>query len=121
MAPVLLLRQRSFHCCTLRSSAASPSPYRPRLKLSPPRLLTAVVTNTRSPHTIGLEWARPGVGLFQAMLAPLETFQVAGKLFPSATPAAPGPRNDGQFCAAAVEARRSAPTRVRSEEHTSEL
>jgi hypothetical protein len=63
-------------------------------------LLTAVDTNTRSPHTIGLDTATPGTGVFQRTFSPLAAFHLTavGSL-PSATPEAAGPRNDGQFCA----------------------
>src|SRR5215471_18024754 len=95
------------------SYAASPSPYNPRLKVSPPRLLTAVVTNTRSPHTIGLECASPGILDFHAMLVPRVTSQFTGNFWPSATPDADGPRNCGQFCAAGGNASRNGINRAR--------
>src|SRR5713101_2780092 len=62
-------------------------------------LLTAVDTNTRSPHTIGLETATPGTGVFQTTFSPVAAFHFTGVGVPSATPDADGPRNDGQFCA----------------------
>ena len=62
-------------------------------------LLTAVDTNTRSPHTMGLETARPAIGVFHSTFWLVATFQVTGVGEPSATPDAWGPRNDGQFCA----------------------
>ena len=58
----------------------------------------------RSPQTIGLEWARPGIGVFQATFVDDATSHDAGGVPPSATPLASGPRNDGQFCACAGEA-----------------
>src|ERR1035437_4783127 len=61
----------------------------------------------RSPQTMGLEWARPGTGVFQPMLAPVLTFHVNGRFWRSAAPEAPGPRNAGQFCASAEKARRN--------------
>src|SRR6266536_6622588 len=63
-------------------------------------LLTAVETKTRSPQTIGLETATPGTGVFHRMFSPVAAFHLmAVGSFPSATPDAAGPRNDGQFCA----------------------
>src|SRR5882672_12854214 len=62
-------------------------------------LLTAVETNTRSPHTIGLDTATPGTGVFQRTFSPVAAFHFTRVGAPSATPDAPGPRNDGQFCA----------------------
>jgi hypothetical protein len=56
---------------------------------------------------MGLEWARPGTGVFQPMLAPVLTFHVNGRFWRSAAPEAPGPRNAGQFCASAEKARRN--------------
>ena len=68
----------------------------PGLKVVSPLSLTAVVTNNRSPQITGLEWARPGMRVFQRIFSPVSPFQDAGKLWPSATPEADGPRNDGQ-------------------------
>ena len=53
-------------------------------------LLTAVDTNTRSPQTIGLETATPGIGVFQRTFSLAGAFQVTGVGLPSATPAAFG-------------------------------
>ena len=39
---------------------------------------TALVTKTRSPQTTGLEWPRPGIGVFQATFVPAVTSQVSG-------------------------------------------
>ena len=39
------------------------------------------------------------------MLLPSATLHFTGGFCPSATPDAPGPRNEGQFCAAAAAAR----------------
>src|SRR6185295_1813673 len=61
--------------------------------------LTAVVTKMRSPQIIGLEWPRPGMGVFHKMLIDFSTSQAVGGLLPSPTPAPFGPRKDGQFCA----------------------
>src|SRR5438270_10193444 len=104
--PDLRSRQISFHCCTLRSSDAVPSPYSPRLNEAPTRLLTAVVMNTLSCQTIGLECASPGMGCFQRMFVPCAGFQITGRFCSSATPDADGPRNEGQFTVAAVNASR---------------
>jgi len=52
-------------------------------------VLMAVVTNTKSPQTTGLEWPRPGISVFQ------RTFSVALQrtgASPGATPSADGPR-----------------------------
>src|SRR5262249_20161494 len=67
-------------------------------------LLTAVETNTRSPQTIGLDTATPATGVLQSTFSPLVTLHFTGIGEPSATPEAPGPRNDGQFCAESVAA-----------------
>ena len=80
-----------------RSSEASPSPYRPGRKVAFGRLLIALVTKMRSPQTIGLECARPGIGVRQRMFSPVLTFQVSGSPCCSAMPDACGPRNDGQL------------------------
>src|SRR5688572_15004474 len=77
----------------------------------------AVVTNTRSPQTMGLEWARPGNRVFQAMFLPSAADQVSGRRVPSATPEAPGPRNWGQWEPAAFPSA-SAPTATTSESIT---
>src|SRR5216683_6392044 len=62
-------------------------------------LLTAVDKNTRSLHTIGLDTATPGTGVFQRMFSPVAAFHFTAVGVPSATPDADGPRNDGQFWA----------------------
>jgi len=57
-------------------------------------LLTAVETKRRSPATIGLDTARPGIGVFHSTLLPSGTFhEVATEAVPWATPDACGPRN----------------------------
>src|SRR5262249_49093222 len=61
----------------------------------------AVVTNTLLPHTIGLALARPGIGVFQRIFAPVLMSHVVGGGAPGATPDPPGPRNDGHSRAAA--------------------
>jgi hypothetical protein len=58
--------------------------------------LIDVDTNTVSPHTMGLERPRPGIGVFQRTFSPVAAFQVAGSDAPSTTPAAAMPRNCGQ-------------------------
>ena len=62
-------------------------------------LLTAVETNTRSPQTMGLETATPGIGVFQSTFSLADAFHVTGVGLPSATPAALAPRKDGHCCA----------------------
>ncbi len=90
---------RSYACtiqrCVDRSLEASPSPYRPRLNVASAWLLTALVTRTRLPQTIGLECARPGTRAFQRTCCPRAASHAAGNCWSAATPAAPGPRNDG--------------------------
>jgi hypothetical protein len=49
------------------------------LKVTPARLLIALVTKIRSPQTIGLECARPGTGVFQRTFAPLTPFHESGR------------------------------------------
>ena len=41
-------------------------------------LLTAVETNTRSPQTMGLDTAIPGMGVFQSTLSPDVAFHFTG-------------------------------------------
>ena len=41
-------------------------------------LLTAVETNTRSPQTMGLETAIPGIGVFHSTLSPDCPFHFTG-------------------------------------------
>src|SRR5437667_11857925 len=53
------------------------------------------------PHTTGLECASPGIAGFQRVLTDLSASHVIAAGRPSTTPAAPGPRNCGQFCAPA--------------------
>src|SRR6478672_12178305 len=50
---------------------------------------------------MGLECDSPAMGAFHAILVPLPISQVTGSFWPSAAPEASGPRNEGQFCAAA--------------------
>ena len=75
-------------------------------------LPTAVDTNTRSPHTIGLDTATPATGVFQRMFSPVAAFHFTAVGDPSATPEADGPRNDGQFCA-----QRRAPAAIQATLH----
>src|SRR5438132_8938341 len=65
----------------------------------------AVVTKTLSPQTTGQECASPGIVVFQRTFVPLVASQLVGVVFPSATPVALAPRNDGQFWARTVAAR----------------
>ena len=52
----------------------------------------------RSPHIMGLECARPGMGIFQSTFPVLSMSHLTGAAKPSATPLPWAPRNDGQFC-----------------------
>ncbi len=61
------------------------------------RLLIADVTKTRFPHTMGLECARPGTLVFQAMFWPLGPSHLSGSRIDGALPAANAPRNEGQL------------------------
>src|SRR5690349_24273866 len=104
MRPVFLSRQYTRQLCLDASLAAAAVSVRPCSNCGLASLLMAVVTKTRSPHTTGLECARPGIGVFHAMLADFSTSQVTGGFIPSATPDACVPRNDGQFCPIAADA-----------------
>src|SRR5688572_24102639 len=86
-----------FHSCGERSSTGFTSPYSPVFMLLLPALLTAVVVNTRLPHTIGLEVATPGIGVFHLMFLPVATSQSVTARWPSPLPALPSPRNDDQL------------------------
>jgi hypothetical protein len=55
--------------------------------------LIAVVTKTKSPHTMGLEFPRPGMSVFQRTFS--VALQVTGAS-PTAIPSATGPRQYGQ-------------------------
>lgn len=91
--PVLRRIASSVHFHTTESSVTA----RPEVSSASaafPDVGTAVVTKTRSPETIGLEWARPGRGRRQRMLRAGLALQRTGG-FPAATPRAPGPRNEG--------------------------
>src|SRR5436190_20996944 len=57
----------------------------------------AVVANTRLPHTIGLELATPGIGVFHLMFLPVAASHSVTACCPSPLPALPSPRNDGQL------------------------
>src|SRR5690349_4329015 len=54
----------------------------------------------RLPQTIGLEWARPGIGVCHRIFSPVLAFHWSGRFCPSAIPDAFGPRNDGHAPAA---------------------
>src|SRR5437763_8296704 len=91
----------TFHACCGSFLTGSTSPKRP-YRVSSLTLFTAVVTNTLSPQTTGLECESPGIGVFQRTLSDVEVSHFTGLLGPSATPVAFGPRNCGQFCACAA-------------------
>ena len=55
-----------------------------------------VATKMVSPQTTGLEWPRPGIGVFQRTAWFLPTSQVTGAGWRSSIPAARMPRNCGQ-------------------------
>src|SRR5258708_28275462 len=63
----------------------------------------------RSPHTMVLEIARPGIGVFHATLIDLATSQIVG-VAPCPTPPAAAPRNAGQFSACAPAPKRTSET-----------
>ena len=73
------------------------SPYSPTLSSGFSWPLTALVTKIRLPHTTGLECPRPGIGVFHFTFSRVSAFHRVGAGWPSATPLAFGPRNDGQF------------------------
>src|SRR5215813_13693585 len=75
-------------------------------------LPTAVDTNTRSPHTIGLDTLTPATGVDHRMFCPVFTSHLIAVAAPSPTPDAFGPRNDGQFCADSVVVARRAAARA---------
>src|SRR5438876_9203024 len=60
----------------------------------------ALVTKIRFPHTMGLEWPRPGMGVFHRTFFPFSTSHAVGVAYPSAIPLALGPRKEGQFALA---------------------
>src|SRR5262245_32498974 len=63
-------------------------------------LLIEVVRNTRSPHTTGLECARPGIGVDHAtFFDAARSHDTGGVAVAAATPDEPTPRNDGHCCA----------------------
>src|SRR6185369_18075738 len=84
--------------CFGSSLTGATSPKRPYRVSSLP-VVTAVVTNTLFPQTTGLEWANPGISVFQRTLVFFGTSHLTTAGLPSTTPVAPGPRNWGQFCA----------------------
>ena len=97
--PVALSSAKSCQVCFDTSLIGSTSPYWPVRMPCFGSLLTAVETNTRSPHTIGLDTATPSTGVFHATFWPAGAFHFTAVGLPSAVPAALAPRNDGQFCA----------------------
>src|SRR5687767_5915702 len=72
------------------------SPYNPGLIPASALPLIAVVRQTRSPQTTGLESPRPGSAVFHCTFVLPATFQVLAVGRPSATPLAAIPRNWGQ-------------------------
>src|SRR5215471_10035977 len=91
ISPDFLFRQYSFHCCGSLSSADSGSPYSPTFNGEVLRSLTAVVTKRRSCQIIGLEWPKPGIGVFQRTFSDFSTSQTVAVLAPGAMPVASGP------------------------------
>ena len=73
------------------------SPYRP-VRNDVSSSLAAVTTMTRSPQTMGLDVASPGIGVFQLTFVPVATSHSVTTPWPSATPAALAPRNAGHGC-----------------------
>src|SRR5688572_23910729 len=55
----------------------------------------------RLPHTIGLDVPRPGTATFHLMFFPVVTSHSPSTPWPSPTPAAFAPRNEGQLIGAA--------------------
>src|SRR6185295_6152189 len=51
----------------------------------------------RFAHTMGLELAMPGTGVFHLMFLPLATSHSVTACWPSPLPFVPSPRNDGQL------------------------
>jgi hypothetical protein len=76
--PSLASKQSSRHEIGGLSAARSMPPLSPSTSLGS-SAGTAVVTNTRSPHTIGLEWPTPGTSAFQRTLRPAVTSQSPGR------------------------------------------
>src|SRR5947207_872555 len=109
--PVFLSRQITFHSYSTFSSTGAMSPYSPTFSPCLSFSDTAVVTKTRSCHTIGLECASPAIVVFHLMFFPLAASHDSGVANPSDNPDAPGPRNDGHFTPPAP-ATRAAPTTI---------
>src|SRR5262245_9098715 len=63
-----------------------------------------VVRKIRLPETIGDEWPRPGIAIFQRTF--LESLHSSGRSFSAEIAAAPGPRHCGQSPARAKATRR---------------
>ena len=66
-----------------------------------PSTLTADVTKSVEPHTMGDDHARPGIVAIHATF--FVSDQRIGGVAVSETPELPGPRNCGQFSAEAME------------------
>src|SRR6185369_870562 len=73
---------------------------------------TAVVRNTRLPHTIGDECERPSIATFHLMF--FVGLHSAGRFFSVETPEPSGPRHPGQFPAAALLANDPTPTTTKA-------
>src|SRR5262245_59185938 len=115
IVPVAFSRLMSFQVCSERSSETL-SPRTPPGRNSGLGLaLTAFVTKILSPQMIGDEWPSPSMGVFQRTLVDRSPSQAIGGDCPSATPDAPGPRNDGQLIGDAA-ARAESTSRSRSGE-----
>src|SRR5688500_15242059 len=72
------------------------SPYSPTRSPASFMPLIEVLRQTRSPHTIGLDSPRPGIGVFHAMPSFDATFHLSAVACASDVPSALMPRNCGQ-------------------------
>lgn len=86
--PVLASRAYNSHRCDDESADESPPLYGPVLNVAAPRLLMALVTNSRLPQMIGLECASPGMLVRHRMFSRVPRFQRSGNCWPSAIPLA---------------------------------
>ena len=85
------------HSCSVSSVTGLTSPYSPTLSPASFWPLIAVLTQSRSPQTIGLDRPRPGIGVFHATSVPAGDVpgrSAAGSL--RRRPLARMPRNCGQ-------------------------
>ena len=78
-----------------------------------PRPGTAVVTKTRSPHTIGLECPTPGTCRLEAHVAPRLHVPVGRQVLAVGDASGAGPRNDGHSPASAAPAHAPSNTNAR--------